>query len=209
MIKLLYSCRPAGVIAAIYARVSTEDQSYDMQLTELRAYAKRMGWEVVEYQEKASSVKKRPQFDRMMADARLKKFDIVLVWAVDRFARSIKQLLDMVLELDRVHVRFVAMTQNIDSDEKNPMGRFMLTLFGALAQLERDMILKRVQAGIREAKRKGVHCGRPKKVFRRDQVIELHQQGLSQRAIARHFGVDKNTIRDVLRGGEKVSPKAA
>jgi DNA invertase Pin-like site-specific DNA recombinase len=172
-------------------------------------YAKRMNWEVIEYQEKASSVKKRPQFERMMADARLKKFDIVLVWAVDRFARSVKQLLDMVLELDREGVRFLAMTQNLDSDDKNPMGRFMLHLFAALAEFERGIIVNRVRSGVREAQRQGKHCGRTKKVFRRDEVIELHKQGLSQRALARHFGVDKNTVRDVLRGGEKVSPKAA
>lgn len=97
--------------AAIYARVSSEDQNYQMQLVEVRQYAERMGWLVVEYAEKMSSVKKRPVLDRMMTDARLKKIDVVLVWKLDRFGRSLANLVQNILLLDTYGVRFVAVTQ--------------------------------------------------------------------------------------------------
>ena len=108
--------------AAIYARVSTLDQDHDMQTHELREYAARMGWTVVEYTEKVSSVKKRPQLERLMADASLRKFDIVIVWRLDRFARSLPQLLENVRQLDAAGVRFICSAQGIDTDQRNPRG---------------------------------------------------------------------------------------
>ena len=183
---------------AIYARVSTKKQETAMQLTDLRGYAQRMEWEAIEYIEQASSVKYRPEFEHLMADARLRKFDVVLVWKVDRFARSMKQFVDTVLDLDRAGVCFKAITQNISSDQKDPMGQFVLGLFGLLAQLERAMIVERVNAGVAEAKRQGKHCGRPFKVFRRDRAMELRKQGASWREIARQLSVPPSTIRRVL-----------
>src|ERR1700693_157548 len=103
-----------GIKAAIYARVSTKHQEYEMQLTELRDYATRAGWDAVEYTEKASSVKHRPEFERLMEDARLRKFQIVLVWKVDRFGRSLQDFLRNVLLLDAFGVRFISATQAID-----------------------------------------------------------------------------------------------
>src|SRR5947209_10921614 len=164
--------------AAIYARVSTEDQNYEMQLVEVRQYAERMGWEVVEYTEKMSAVKKRPVLDRLMDDARLKKIDIVLVWKLDRFGRSLSNLIQNILLLDGYGVRFIAVTQGIDSDSKNPTSRLMIHILGAVAEFERSIIVDRVKSGMAEAKRKGKHCGRPVKIWRRDHALDLKEQGL-------------------------------
>jgi putative DNA-invertase from lambdoid prophage Rac len=186
--------RRAKMKAAIYARVSTEDQKYELQLTELREYCQRQAWDRVEYTEKASSVKRRPEFERLMADARLKKFDVVIVWKVDRFGRSIQDFLKNVLTLDSFGIRFLAVTQSIDTNKKDPMSKFVLGLFGLLAEFEHDMIVERTLAGVAEAKRQGKHCGRPKRVFRRDQAMELRKQGLSWRAIAAKMGVSFMTV---------------
>jgi len=170
-----------------------------MQLTELRAYVARMpGWTATEYLEVESSVKRRPVFERMMADARAKRIDIVLVWAIDRFARSMKQFVATVLELDAAGVALRSVTQNISSDQRDPMGQFVLGLFGLLAELERGIIVARVRAGIAEAQKQGKHCGRPARVFRRDQAEEMRAQGMSWRAIAREIGVPQSTIRAAL-----------
>ena len=189
---------------AIYARVSTKKQETEMQLHDLRNYAKAMGHQAVEYIEKASSVKHRPVFEQMMADARLRKFEQVLVWKVDRFARSMKQFVDCVLQLDSAGVAFRSITQNVSSDQKDPMGQFVLGLFGLLAQLERAMIVERVKAGVAEAKRQGKHCGRPRRVFRRDEAVALRRSGTSWREIARRLGVSQATIRRTVRGVSKV-----
>lgn len=157
---------------------------------------KTLGWEWVEYLEQESSVKYRPVLEQMMADAKLGKFDVVCVWKLDRIARSTKQFVDLVLELDRYGVRFMSLTQKmIDSDQKDPMGRFLLHLFAALAELERGIIIERVRAGVASAKARGKHCGRPPKAFHRDRVVEMRGRGLSWRAIAKELGVDQRTIR--------------
>lgn len=191
--------RPAGMTAAIYARVSTQDQKVDMQLTEVRAFAKRMDWEVVEYLEKASSVKRRPVFERMMSDARQRKFDVVLVWKMDRLARSMKQFIDTILELDSKGIRFIAVTQGIDTDKQNPMGKFLMHIMAAFGELERGMIVERVRAGVAEAQRQGKHCGRPPAIFRRDEVVDMRQAGYSWRYIARLLSMPQSTIRGSVR----------
>lgn len=180
---------------AIYARVSTKKQETEMQLHDLRQFVRAMQYESVEYIEKASSVKHRPVFEQMLQDARSRKFDTILVWKVDRFARSMKQFVDTVLDLDRVGVSVRSVTQNVSSDQKDPMGKFVLGLFGLLAELERAMIVERVKAGVAEAKRQGKHCGRPAKVFHRDQAVDLRAAGMSWREIARRLGVDQTTVR--------------
>ncbi len=185
--------------AAIYARVSTKRQEYEMQLTELREYAARAGWEIVEYTEKVSSVKHRPEFERLMADARLRRFQTVLVWKVDRFGRSLKDFLSNVLLLDSFGVRFIATTQSIDTDKHDPMAKFVLGLFGLLAEFERGMIVERVKAGVAEAKRQGKHCGRPPRVFRRDRVAEMRAQGHSWRQIAWDLKLPLTTVRQAVR----------
>ena len=184
--------------AAIYARVSTVDQKYEMQLTDLRGFVARCGWELVDYLEKESSAKARPIFDQLMRDAALHKFDVVVVWKLDRFARSMKQFIDSVLELDRLGIRFVSITQGIDTDKQSAIGKFLMHILAAFAELERSMIVERTKAGIAEAQRQGKHCGRPRRIWRRDKAWKLRAQGKSWRQIEKLLGIPQATIRLAL-----------
>ncbi len=202
---------------ALYVRVSTSDQHTEMQTTDLREYCTRMGWSTVEYCEKASSVKKRPELTRMMADAKLRKFDVVIVWKLDRFARSLSQLLANLQTLDSAGVRFICTTQSIDTDQRNPINRLTLQILGAVAEFERSIIVERVNAGVvqyrkdydagrvgkdkgRESKSKmNLPPGRPKRIFRRDEAATLRAQGLSFRAIGVKMGIPFTTVAHALR----------
>jgi putative DNA-invertase from lambdoid prophage Rac len=183
-----------NIKAAIYARVSTEQQSNDLQLHDLRGYAARFEMEAVEYVEKESSVKKRPVFERMLKDAREGKINVILVWRIDRFARSMKDYVLTTVDLYRWKVRLISVTENVDTGDENPFAEFQRGLLALLAQLERKIIVARVNAGIAEAKRKGIHCGRPKRIFRRGEAVELRAGGLSLRKIAARMGVPLTTI---------------
>jgi DNA invertase Pin-like site-specific DNA recombinase len=186
---------PSGV--AIYARVSTLDQDASMQVAELHEYCKRKGWhQVTEYVDTGWSGTKssRPELNRLMADVRLGNVKVILTWKLDRLARSLAHLVQTIQELDSLGVRFVAVTQNIDTSVSNPMSRFMLQIFGAFAELEREMIRERVTAGVRNAKRKGVQLGRKRVVFDRSKAIAMHQAGTSIRDIAAVLGVGVGTI---------------
>lgn len=182
-----------------------------MQLNECRAYLQRQRWNKIEYIDHGISGTKRsrPGLDRLMADARLKKFDVILVWKLDRFGRSLQQLIDNIRQLEHWGIRFIALTQGIDTDNNTPHGRLYLNMLAALSEFERDLIVERVRAGVIAAKKRGTHCGRPNKIFRRDQCLELLRAGLSQRAIARQLGVNEKTVRNVLQGADKVPPQAA
>ncbi len=187
---------------ALYARVSTTDQNCEMQLRELRNHCQRRGWEIAgEYVDTGWSGAKasRPELDRLMKEARQGRFAAVLVWKLDRWGRSLIQSLQSVQELVSMGVRFVAVTQNIDTDESNPMSRFMLHIFGAFAEFEREMIRERTVGGVRAAKAKGKKLGRPKRVFRRDEVVRLRETGQSWRAIAKQLGVPVSTVIDSSR----------
>ncbi len=191
---------------ALYARVSTSDQDPEPQLSELRSFCDRQGWEVAAtYTDVISGTKaKRPQLDRLMSAARQKKIDTVCVWKLDRFGRSQFDCLHKIEELDRWGVRFLATTQPIDTDQHNPASRLLLHVLGAAAEFERSLILERTQAGqarYRDAYEKGqvgktVHSRsgkdlpphRPRRIFDRDRVIELRRQGLSLRQIAAEMG---------------------
>jgi len=198
--------------AVIYARVSTEDQTCAMQIRELREYAARAGWTLLnEYVDRGVSGAKanRPALKKLMTDARMKRFDAVIVWKLDRFGRSVQQLIENVQLLDSSGVRFVSITQGIDTDEKNPCGRLLLHLLASLAEFERETILERVRAGIANAKAEGKHCGRPVRVFDRVKAVELRTGGLSWRAIAKKLRVPVMTVVDgVRKGGHETSASA-
>lgn len=186
--------------AAIYTRVSTNDQSDAMQVTELRAYVDRMGWTAVEFSDKTSGTKaKRPGLDALMADARARKFDVVIVYKLDRFARSLQHLIANIQALDSYGVRFVCVTQGIDTDKNNPASRLMLHILGAVAEFERGIIVERVKSGIAEAQRQGKHCGRSKRVFRRDEAARLRKSGMSLRAISAKLKIPVTTIVHALK----------
>ncbi len=184
--------------ACIYARVSTDDQKCDLQLFECREYAARSGWEIgAEYIDKGISGMKRdrPALSRLLKDAQLRKFEIVLVYKIDRFGRSLQNLVQHVDLLTAAGVRFIAITQGIDTDNKSPMGTFLLQLFSLLAEFERNLIRERVMSGIAEAKRQGKHCGRPKLIWNRGEACKLRDEGMSWRAISRVLEVPVASVR--------------
>jgi DNA invertase Pin-like site-specific DNA recombinase len=191
----------SGIRVAMYARVSTQKQELAMQLTDLRKYCKRMGWPADEFLEKASSVKRRPVFDEMLKDARQGKYQIILVWRLDRFARSMRDFVNITLELKSWGVRLISATENVDSGNENPFAEFMMKLLGLLAELERKIIVARVTAGLAEAKRQGKVLGPPKRVFARGKAAKLREQGMSWRAIAAKLNVPMTTVRDALGAG--------
>jgi putative DNA-invertase from lambdoid prophage Rac len=186
---------------ALYARVSTSDQNNEIQIRELTEYAARRGWEVVAtLTDQMSGAKaRRPGLDELMRQARLRNFDAVLVWKLDRFGRSLAHLIANVQELVSLGVRFVAVTQNIDTDESNPMARFLMHIMGAFAELEREIIRERVNAGLRYAQKHGTRSGnaigRPKRVFNRGRAVEMRAGGASWSEIAEELGVGTGTVR--------------
>ncbi len=210
---------PSPILSvAVYTRVSTRDQSCLTQRTELRDYCSRMGWEPIEFIETASGKagSKRPELERLMAAARLRKFDIVLVWKIDRFGRSLLHLIDNIRTLDQLGIRFLAPNQNIDTDNKSPMGRLVMVLMGAFAEFERDLIAERVSAGLTQYRtdyaagrigkdrnsRSGKNLAphRPVRIFDRAGACQLRQRGLSFRAIAKKLGVPLTTVVQAIKG---------
>jgi putative DNA-invertase from lambdoid prophage Rac len=194
--------------AALYARVSTTDQNCEMQLRELREYLARRGWESAgEYVDTGFSGAKtsRPELDRLMKDARRRRLDVIVVWKLDRWGRSLTHLVQSLQDLTGVGVRFIAMTQNIDTDESNPMARLLLHL---MAEFERSMIQERTVAGVRAAKARGAVLGRPRRVFRRDEVVRLRDvERKSWRAIAGEMSLPVSTVRDAYGCAEIVQRK--
>lgn len=171
-----------------------------MQLHDLRKYAERQGWQATEYAEKESSVKKRPVFQRMLADARAGRIDAILVWRIDRFARSMKDYVLTTLDLYEQKVRLISVTENVDTGDQNPFAEFQRGLLALLAQLERRIIVARVNAGLDEARRQGKRFGRPKKIFRRDEALALKAQGKSVREIAKLLGISKSIAHRAVTG---------
>jgi DNA invertase Pin-like site-specific DNA recombinase len=182
---------------ALYARVSTANsQDPEMQLRELREYAVRRGWEIVsEYIDHGVSGAResRPELNKLMADAHQRKFDVVLVWKLDRFGRSLKHLISSIAELDAYRVAFVSLRDNFDLS--TPSGRLMFQLIGAMAEFEHGLIRERVTAGLRNARTKGRVLGRPVRIVDRTAIAKLHAEGLSVRQIATQLGIGYGTAR--------------
>jgi DNA invertase Pin-like site-specific DNA recombinase len=188
---------------ALYARVSTKDQKCEVQLRELREYVERRGWEPAtkphdEYVDTGFSGSKasRPALDRLMVDAKLRRFDCILVWKLDRFGRSVLHLSQQLDELDRYGVRFMAVSQGIDTDQSNPMSRFMLQILAAVAQFERELIKERTLSGLHAAKASGKKLGRRRKVFDRAEALKLRANGQSWRTISKALGIPVSTVVD-------------
>src|SRR5215472_12310687 len=184
-----------GSRAAIYIRISTGDQNPDLQRNELPEYCQRRGWVLVEtYEDHMSGAKdRRPNLDRLLADVRRRKFDVVIVWRFDRFARSTSHLLRALEEFQSLGIDFVSLQEAIDTS--TPAGKMVFTVLGAVAELERSIIRERVMAGQRAAKRRGVRFGRPNVDVDVNKVSKLRKSGLSWRAIAAETGLAKDTLR--------------
>ncbi len=182
--------------AAIYARVSTANngQSPEMQSRELREYLERRQWQVAgEYVDVGVSGSKgsRPELNRLLADAHHRKFDAVVVWKFDRFARSVSHLLRALETFKALGVEFVSLSEQVDTS--TPTGKMIFTVLGAVAELERSLIAERVRAGLRNARAKGKRLGRPRVAVDRSKVVRLREQGRSWPAIARELGVSTGT----------------
>ena len=184
--------------AALYLRVSTVDQHPETQLYDLRQMASQRGYAIVnEYTDRISGVKaRRPGLDQMMTDARRGKFDVVLVWASDRIARSVKHFLEVLDELSRLKIEYVSFRENIDTG--GPLGRAIVVIIGAIAELERSLIVERVRAGMRRARLEGRPIGRPALVLDREAILGDRRRGQSLGQIARTHCISRATVHRVL-----------
>jgi DNA invertase Pin-like site-specific DNA recombinase len=189
---------------AIYLRVSTptdkEDKKYrgqttDNQLPDIDRFVAARGYDVyATYIDDVSAVKNRPQWDLMMKEAFQGRFKAIIVWKLDRFARSLK---DLVVNLDLLHswgVSFVSVTQNIDTTDGSATGRMLVHMLGMMAEFERSLISERVKAGMARKKKQGGAIGRTPVVFDVVKAMELHEGGMSWRMVAKHLGVKKTTL---------------
>jgi|SRR5580700_6429933 DNA invertase Pin-like site-specific DNA recombinase len=208
---------------AIYARVSAVHQDLDIQLAALRDYVARQGWESVEYVEKLSGKEGSPraQMDRLIADAQNQRFSVVVAWKLDRFGRSTLDTLSNVKTLSGFGVRFLVSTQPaIDTDDRSPIGKFVLQMLASVAELERAFIVERThegqiaysaafaagKVGVGKARRskseKDLAVGRPRLVFDRSKIAELASAGGSIRGIAKALGLKRSLVHSFLRGSK-------
>jgi DNA invertase Pin-like site-specific DNA recombinase len=200
------------VQVALYARVSTQDQNCEVQLRELREFVARHRWEVCrEYVDTGFSGAKasRPALDRLMSDAAQCRFDVVAVFKLDRFGRSVLHLNQQLAALDSYGIRFIATSQGLDTDHGNPTSRLLLQILASVAEFERQLICERTLAGVRAARARGKALGRPRRVFRRDEALRLRAEGLSWRAIAQRLQVPVSTLVDACKCTEIVPPELA
>ncbi len=199
------STRPINRVA-LYARVSTlNNQDPEMQLAELREYADRRGWQVIEeYTDQGVSGCKesRPALNRLMTDATRRKFDAILVWKIDRFGRSLKHLVNSLAELAALGVAFISLRDNLDLS--TPSGRLMFQIIGAMAEFERALIQERVRAGIRNARAKGKRLGRPRVFVDASRIASLRAQGRSWAQIVAEVGIGKGTAQRALASLPKI-----
>ena len=187
--------------AALYARVSTDEQSPDLQVEELRRLAEQRGWSVVgEYVDHGiSGVKEsRPALDALLADAQAGKLDLVAVWKLDRLGRSLQHLLRTLDCLTGWGVQFVS-ARDSGIDTTSPSGRLMLHMLAAFAQFERDLLRERVIAGVRRAQAQGKHCGRKPVAIDLRPAVAMLDRGHGIKTTARSLGVSVSTLRRRLR----------
>jgi DNA invertase Pin-like site-specific DNA recombinase len=181
--------------AVIYVRVSTPDQHVESQLYDLRELAVQRGFEVVkEYRDCGVSGKRarRPSLDALIADARRKKFSVVLVAAFDRIARSTRNFLQIVDELDSRGIVFISRRENVDTS--GPLGRLFLTPIGSIAELESDLIGERVLAGMRRAKLDGVRIGRAPMNLDRAAIVRDRLSGMTLTAVSKKWGISRSLV---------------
>ena len=205
-----------SIRAAIYARVSTTNHGQDvsLQTRELEQFAQARGWRLVDsYLDIGISgtKDKRPELDRLMADAHKRRFDVVCCWRFDRFARSVSHLLRALETFKALGIDFVSFSEQMDTS--TPAGKMVFTVLGAVAELERSLIVERVKAGMRNALAKGARIGRPPITVLNDvdrQAIgEAYWQGKrSFRELAKEFATSIGTVQRCALAYQKVFPKA-
>jgi DNA invertase Pin-like site-specific DNA recombinase len=193
--------------AVLYARVSTFDQRPETQLLDLRRLAEQRGFEVVlEYIDKISGAKaKRPALDQMLAAARRREFDVVLVWAADRLARSVRHFLEVLDTLNHLGIEFVSFRENLDTG--GPLGRAVVVIVSAVAELERNLIIERVRAGLRRAKLEGRQLGRRPIEIDRAALLRDRDRGLSLAQLAKRYGISRTSAARVLKRSQSAAPQ--
>jgi DNA invertase Pin-like site-specific DNA recombinase len=184
---------------ALYLRVSTVDQHPETQLLDLHGLAAQRGYEVViEYTDKISGAKaKRPGLDQLMIDAHRGKFDLVLVWACDRLARSTKRFVDLLDKFAHLNIEFVSFRESFDTS--GPMGRAMMLIIGVIAELERSLIRERVCAGMRRATFEGRRIGRPPLNIDRAAIVRDRGRKMSLTEIAKAHGISRALVSKTLK----------
>jgi DNA invertase Pin-like site-specific DNA recombinase len=180
--------------AVIYARTSTVDQHPQNQVHDLEQLAQQRGLEIIRvYQDQVSGTRtRRPGLDQLMSDARKGRFDVVLVWACDRLARSVTHFLQVLDELAHLKVEFISFREQIDTG--GPLGRAIVVIISAIAELERNLIVERVKSGMRRARLEGRRIGRPAVSLDREALRRDRERGLSFNELAHLHRVSKTTI---------------
>jgi putative DNA-invertase from lambdoid prophage Rac len=192
--------KPARMFrAALYSRVSTNDQhTLSMQSRNMREYAARRGWSIaMQVREVGSGAAQREAREKLLDAARRREIDIVVVWRLDRWGRSVTDLLATLQELEHLGVGFVSLTEALDLT--TPSGRAMAGLLAVFAEFEREILRERVRAGLADAKRNGQRLGRPMTAgLQADKVRKLHRAGVSKAEIARRLRIDRTSVRRIL-----------
>ncbi len=183
-----------AIRVALYARVSTSNHGQDvtLQTRELKEFIDHRGWQFAgEYVDLgiSGSRNRRPELDRLMADAQQRQFDVVIVWKFDRFARSVSHLLRALQTFQALGINFVSLSESLDTS--TPAGKMVFTVLGAVAELERSLIVERVKAGLRNARAKGKRLGRPRVILDVYRIAELRNAGLSWPQSMRGFAPPK------------------
>lgn len=196
-LQVVRDCGPQKIKAAVYSRVSTVGHGQDpaMQTRELREYCQRRGWEIFDcYVDEGVSGKKdsRPELNRLMADAHARRFDVIVVWRFDRFSRSVSHLCRALDTFHALKINFVSMIEQIDTT--TPAGTFVFHVLAAVAESERQTIVERVRAGLRNARAKGKRLGRPTKCVDVDKINALRASGHSWRSIAATMKLSVGTV---------------
>ena len=184
---------------AVYARVSTHDQqTLPMQLEAMRAYAERKGWQIVStVEEVGSGAKTRPRREELLRAARRREIDVIVVWRLDRWGRSLVDLVNTLQELSSLKVGFVSLSEALDLT--TPSGRALAGMLAVFAEFERDILRDRVKAGIAQARKEGKPHGRPlSAALHVQEMKELFSQGVSKREIAKQLGVSRTSVRRLL-----------
>jgi DNA invertase Pin-like site-specific DNA recombinase len=183
----------------LYARVSTHDQkTLPLQIRAMRDYAAKRGWEIaVQIKEVGSGAVERELREMVMAAARRRQIDVVLVWRLDRWGRSLADLVVTLKELADLGVGFVSLTEALDLT--TPTGRAMAGLLSVFSEFEHEILRERIRAGIAEARLKGKHLGRPVTVGKQaSQIRKFHRAGVSKAEIARRLGIGRTSVRRIL-----------
>lgn len=192
----------AGSRVGLYARVSTHDQqTLPLQLSAMREHAEHRGWDIVTtVEDVGSGVRERPKRGDLLGAARRRELDLILVWRLDRWGRSLVDLVTTIQELTALRVGFVSLGEALDLT--TPSGRALAGMLAVFAEFERDILRDRVKAGIAQARKEGRPHGRPPTIAKySSEVIRLFQEGVSKRGIARRIGISRASVRNLLEDG--------